>query len=236
MKGIGSVFRVISVLLCLLSLLLCLISCSGDKINSDQKNEVLEYFRDKMTETLPITSDTVYWTKNGAVYHLYPDCRFLSRSDEVRHGTLAQSGKSRLCGACAEKSELIAYETESGADETVPFVDSETSQIVPDTTFTGPVTTEDTTAASPNTDEREPHLTSEDSSAPDPPESEPPANDVEPPPNEIGVPGTVYWTPNGSVWHIDPNCPSLARSKVVNSGTVEQSGKSRGCKKCTPGY
>lgn len=44
--------------------------------------------------------------------------------------------------------------------------------------------------------------------------------------------GTVYWTPGGEVYHSTPNCPSLGRSKTIYSGTIAQSGKSRGCKNC----
>ena len=36
---------------------------------------------------------------------------------------------------------------------------------------------------------------------------------------------TVYWTPNGSVYHSTRECPSLARSKTIKSGSVSQSGK-----------
>ena len=43
---------------------------------------------------------------------------------------------------------------------------------------------------------------------------------------------TVYWTPNGEVYHSTPNCPSLSRSKTILSGSIEESGKSRGCKNC----
>ena len=43
---------------------------------------------------------------------------------------------------------------------------------------------------------------------------------------------TVYWTPNGKVYHSTPNCPSLSRSKTILSGSIEESGKSRGCKNC----
>ena len=44
--------------------------------------------------------------------------------------------------------------------------------------------------------------------------------------------GTVYWTPGGSVYHKRTSCPSLARSKTIYSGSVADSGKSRGCKNC----
>lgn len=43
---------------------------------------------------------------------------------------------------------------------------------------------------------------------------------------------TVYWTPGGSVYHSTRECPSLARSKTIKSGSVSQSGKSRKCKVC----
>lgn len=43
---------------------------------------------------------------------------------------------------------------------------------------------------------------------------------------------TVYWTPKGEVYHSTPNCPSLSRSKTILSGSIEESGKSRGCKNC----
>lgn len=44
--------------------------------------------------------------------------------------------------------------------------------------------------------------------------------------------GTVYWTPNGEVYHSTPDYPSLGRSKTILSGTIAQSGKSRPCKNC----
>ena len=44
--------------------------------------------------------------------------------------------------------------------------------------------------------------------------------------------GTVYWTPGGSVYHSTRECPTLSRSKIIYSGTISQSGKSRGCKVC----
>ncbi|WP_420840396.1 CAP domain-containing protein [Adlercreutzia agrestimuris] len=43
----------------------------------------------------------------------------------------------------------------------------------------------------------------------------------------------VYWTPNGSVYHNSKGCPALSRSKVIQSGTIAQSGKSRACKDCS---
>lgn len=44
--------------------------------------------------------------------------------------------------------------------------------------------------------------------------------------------GTVYWTPNGKVYHSTKDCPSLGRSKTILSGSISESGKSRPCKNC----
>ncbi|MSA02140.1 hypothetical protein GKG47_08805 [Lactonifactor sp. BIOML-A3] len=43
---------------------------------------------------------------------------------------------------------------------------------------------------------------------------------------------TVYWTPKGKVYHSTQDCPSLGRLKTILSGTIAESGKSRGCKVC----
>ena len=44
--------------------------------------------------------------------------------------------------------------------------------------------------------------------------------------------GTVYWTPNGEVYHSTKDCPSLGRSKTILSGSISESGKARPCKNC----
>lgn len=44
--------------------------------------------------------------------------------------------------------------------------------------------------------------------------------------------GTIYWTPNGEVYHSTKDCPSLGRSKTILSGSISESGKSRPCKNC----
>lgn len=49
---------------------------------------------------------------------------------------------------------------------------------------------------------------------------------------EANVGGTVYWTPNGEVYHSTADCPSLGRSKTIFNGSVSESGKSRPCKVC----
>ncbi|MEE0727491.1 MAG: hypothetical protein UCV58_13315, partial [Clostridium saudiense] len=42
----------------------------------------------------------------------------------------------------------------------------------------------------------------------------------------------VYWTPNGKTYHSKSTCRTLARSKIINSGTVNESGKDFKCENC----
>jgi hypothetical protein len=42
----------------------------------------------------------------------------------------------------------------------------------------------------------------------------------------------VYWTPLGKHYHKTQNCGSLLRSKVINSSSIDKSGKLTGCTKC----
>ena len=44
--------------------------------------------------------------------------------------------------------------------------------------------------------------------------------------------GTVYWTPNGEVYHSTKNCRTLSRSKTIYSGSIDECPKPRGCKVC----
>lgn len=43
---------------------------------------------------------------------------------------------------------------------------------------------------------------------------------------------TVYWTPNGSVYHSTPNCPTLSRSRTIYHGSLSSCPKPRACKVC----
>lgn len=62
--------------------------------------------------TPPVTSapaenqtDTVYWVKNGGVWHLRRDCSSLSRSKEILSGTVDEAiaaGKERVCKLCGK--------------------------------------------------------------------------------------------------------------------------------------
>lgn len=42
----------------------------------------------------------------------------------------------------------------------------------------------------------------------------------------------VYWVGNGEVYHKSSSCPTLSRSKNIQSGTISQSDKDRLCKVC----
>ena len=58
---------------------------------------------------------------------------------------------------------------------------------------------------------------------------------VKPTPTAQPIPSTVYWVSGGEVYHSTKNCPSLKRSKNIQSGTVSQAiarGKDRPCKNC----
>ena len=49
---------------------------------------------------------------------------------------------------------------------------------------------------------------------------------------EIKEKEIVYWTPRGKTYHAKSNCRTLSRSKVINSGTVYESGKDFKCEHC----
>lgn len=42
----------------------------------------------------------------------------------------------------------------------------------------------------------------------------------------------VYWTPNGKTYHGKNTCRTLSRSKVINSGSICESGKDFKCEHC----
>ena len=56
-----------------------------------------------ITETIPYESQTVYWTPGGSVYHSSKSCPSLAKSENVKSGTVKESGKSRLCKKCASR-------------------------------------------------------------------------------------------------------------------------------------
>ena len=42
----------------------------------------------------------------------------------------------------------------------------------------------------------------------------------------------VYWTPNGKVYHTNPDCRYIQGSANLQSGTIEESGKEKLCSAC----
>ncbi len=43
---------------------------------------------------------------------------------------------------------------------------------------------------------------------------------------------TVYWTKSGQVYHWKKTCKVLKKEKNIQSGTIEESGKSKACQQC----
>lgn len=54
----------------------------------------------------------------------------------------------------------------------------------------------------------------------------------EPDPDAGSGYSTYYWVQSGKVYHVSPNCPTLARSKNVHSGSTPPAGR-RVCKVCS---
>ena len=52
------------------------------------------------SQQTPGVARTVYWVASGEVYHTTRDCVSLKRSKNILSGTIAQSGKKRVCGNC----------------------------------------------------------------------------------------------------------------------------------------
>lgn len=52
-------------------------------------------------------SDTqiCYFTADGEVYHLYPDCSYIKNSKNILSSEIATSGKDRLCSRCRSRLE-----------------------------------------------------------------------------------------------------------------------------------
>ena len=56
-----------------------------------------------ITEAITDEFRTVYWTPGGSVYHSSKSCPSLAKSENVKSGTVKESGKSRLCKKCASR-------------------------------------------------------------------------------------------------------------------------------------
>ena len=212
--------RIIAFILVIFSFNMSISSCKSTEISENEKNEVIGYLRDKIYETLPYSDDMVFWVKGGSVYHLYKDCRFLEKAEEVRYGTIAKSGRVKLCETCAKRSEATEDSSETvGSSETKVAV---SEAIDNESVFDGVIVDIAPLEVVSSEGDEEIDRSIQDNVGEETAESD--ENNAQ----------TVYWTPNGSVWHVDPNCSSLSKSKDVRSGTIEESGKDRACKKCSP--
>lgn len=84
---------------------------SIDKDADDESESMLESFIDSNSEGEPrdeVDEDeilTVYWTKNGSVWHIDEECYRLNNSKEILSGSVEEakeSGKERVCSSCGK--------------------------------------------------------------------------------------------------------------------------------------
>lgn len=78
-------------------------STSNDETESDDFNEESSTKHEHKE-----TDGTVYWTKNGGVYHLYKDCGYIKSSSEIISGTSEEAlatGKSGVCSRCQNRKD-----------------------------------------------------------------------------------------------------------------------------------
>ena len=74
--------------------------------SSETISEALMTESDCDTETIYESSDLVYWTESGGVWHTFRDCSYLKKSKEIESGSVEkalESGKAKLCSACEKK-------------------------------------------------------------------------------------------------------------------------------------
>ena len=75
--------------------------CSSETISESATTEY-----DCDTETIYESSDLVYWTESGGVWHTFRDCSYLKKSKKIESGSVEkalESGKAKLCSACEKK-------------------------------------------------------------------------------------------------------------------------------------
>lgn len=91
---------------------------AGDTVTPEElldiSREIFTETSEPMIETQPESEEpetlsedaTVYWLKNGSVYHANKDCHHIARSsaENIQEGTVQKAldeGKERLCSSCA---------------------------------------------------------------------------------------------------------------------------------------
>lgn len=70
----------------------------GESVKVDDASAAID------SETEP-TTGTVYWVKNGEVWHISEKCPSLSRSKSILSGTVSEAkenGKARVCKRCGQ--------------------------------------------------------------------------------------------------------------------------------------
>ena len=76
---------------------------SENKVQESENNERTEE-KEEITDGDVSSSDVVFWTKNGEVWHLSENCRHLKKSTVIS-GTLDEAmeqGKKRACSSCGD--------------------------------------------------------------------------------------------------------------------------------------
>ena len=77
-----------------------------DEMNTDVQNSTSDTFEKESAELSE--SQTVYWSKNGEVWHIYDTCRYLKNANEIYSGSIEDAiiaNKTKQCSVCTSASE-----------------------------------------------------------------------------------------------------------------------------------
>ena len=76
----------------------------SDEKDQEEIVESAESSREDESLTVEESAGTVYWTKNGQVWHYDKDCRYIKKSDVVSGSLDAakSEGKERACSSCGQ--------------------------------------------------------------------------------------------------------------------------------------
>ena len=75
---------------------------SGNESKGSSSDSYNEEYNSSSSNSNIDKNTTVYWTKNGKVYHLDRNCTGLSNSKNVMSGTVSESEKPRVCKRCGK--------------------------------------------------------------------------------------------------------------------------------------
>ncbi len=190
---------------------------------------------------LATLAGTLYWTDSGEVVHTSRECSSLARTKNVVSGSAEaafEAGKSRLCSRC-DSTETTEAATETTAPRELPpelatlagtlyWTDSgEVAHTSRECTSLARAKNVVSGSAEAAFEAGKSRLCARCDST----ETTEAATETTAPLPKA----EAYWTPSGTVVHIRADCPSLARSNNVASGSLEDAlahGKARVCKSC----